>query len=113
MGGNAMQRLTQERVGLGRGASAPEDREIFDMMKTKAMMMALALAGFAGLAACEKAGESVDNAIDDVRGKKDAGDGAFEKTGEAVDHTLGIERKDDAVDSIGDAIDGDPKTKPN
>ncbi len=80
------------------------------MMKT--MMMALALAGFAGLAACEKAGESVDNAIDDVRGKKDPGDGAFEKTGEAVDHTLGTERKD-AADSIADAVDGDPKTKPN
>lgn len=80
------------------------------MMKT--MMMALALAGFAGLAACEKAGESVDNAIDDVRGKKDPGDGAFEKTGEAVDHTLGVERKD-AADSIADAVDGDPKTKPN
>ncbi len=80
------------------------------MMKT--MMMALALAGFAGLAACEKAGESVDNAIDDVRGKKDPGDGAFEKTGEAVDHTLGVERKD-AADSISDAVDGDPKTKPN
>lgn len=81
-------------------------------MKMKTMVMALALVGVSGLAACEKAGESVDNAIDDVRGKKDPADGAFEKAGEAVDHTLGTERKD-AADSIADAVDGDPKTKPN
>lgn len=79
----------------------------------KAILIVCAFAGVVGLSACEKAGESVDNAIDDVRGKKDPTDGAFEKTGEAVDHTLGIERKDDVADSIGDAIDGDPKTKPN
>lgn len=80
------------------------------MMKTIAI--ACAFAGLVGLAACEKAGESVDNAIDDVRGKNDPSDGAFEKAGEAVDHTLGTERKDSA-DSIADAVDGDKSTKPN
>jgi hypothetical protein len=78
----------------------------------KTIMIACAFLGLAGLAACEKAGESVDNAIDDVRGKKDPADGAFEKAGEAVDHTLGTERKDTA-DSIADAVDGDKNTKPN
>lgn len=81
----------------------------------KAMTIACALAGLAGLAACEKAGESVDNAVDKVtnNGETKPGDGAFEKAGEAVDNTLGIERKDDAADTISDAVDGDPKTKPN
>lgn len=81
------------------------------MMKTIAI--ACALAGLAGLAACEKAGESVDTALEKATtGEGKPGDGSFEKAGEAVDHTLGTERKDTA-DSIADAVDGDPKTKPN
>lgn len=85
------------------------------MMKIKALAVVCAFAGVAGLAACEKAGENVDNAIDKVtnNGETKPGDGAFEKAGEAVDHTLGTERKDDPADAISDAVDGDPKTKPN
>jgi hypothetical protein len=75
--------------------------------------IACALAGLAGLAACEKAGESVDTALEKVTtGEAKPGDGAFEKAGETIDHTLGTERKD-AADSIADAVDGDAKTKPN
>lgn len=79
----------------------------------KVLMIAGALAGVAGLSACEKAGEGMDSAIEKVTtGEEKPGDGAFEKAGEAVDHTLGTERKD-AGDSIADAVDGDPKTNPN
>lgn len=78
----------------------------------KSAMMAAAVLGLAGLGACEKAGEDIDNAIDDVRGERDLGDGAMEKTGEAIDNTIGVERKNDA-DSLGDAVDGDAATKPN
>ncbi len=81
------------------------------MMKTIAMVCALA--GIAGLAACEKAGEGVDSALEKVTtGEEKPGDGAFEKAGEAVDNTLGTERKD-AADSIADAVDGDKSTDPN
>ena len=67
----------------------------------------------AGLAACEKAGEDMDTAIEKIGdGKANPGDGALEKAGEAVDNTLGIDRKNDA-DSIADAVDGDKNTKPN
>ncbi len=77
------------------------------------MMAACALFGVAGLAACEKAGEGVDSAIEKVmQGEEKPADGAFEKAGEAVDNTLGIERKNDA-DSIADAVDGDKSTTPN
>lgn len=78
----------------------------------KAAMMAVAVLGLAALGACEEAGENVDNAIDDVRGEHDPGDGAMEKAGEAIDNTIGVERKNDA-DSLGDAVDGDASTKPN
>lgn len=79
----------------------------------KAMVLACAVMGAAGLAGCEKAGEDIDTAIDKIGdGKTDPKDGAFEKTGEAVDNTLGIDRKNDA-DSIADAVDGDKSTKPN
>lgn len=79
----------------------------------KAIILACALAGIGGLAACEKAGEDIDTAIEKVGdGKANPKDGAFEKAGEAVDNTLGIERKNDA-DSIADAVDGDKSTKPN
>ena len=79
----------------------------------KAIVIACAVFGVAGLAACEKAGEDIDTAIEKVGdGKADAKDGAFEKAGEAVDNTLGIDRKNDA-DSVADAIDGDKSTKPN
>lgn len=79
----------------------------------KAIAIACAVLGVAGLAACEKAGEDMDSAIEKIGdGKEDLKDGAFEKAGEAVDNTLGIERKNDA-DSIADAVDGDKNTKPN
>ncbi len=79
----------------------------------KTIAIVCALAGVAGLAACEKAGESVDSAIEKVTtGNEKPGDGMFEKAGEAVDHTLGTERKD-AADNIADAVDGDPNTRPN
>jgi hypothetical protein len=78
----------------------------------KAAMMALTILGVAGLGACEKAGESMDNAIDDVRGERDLGDGAMEKAGAAIDKTVGTERRND-LDSVADAIDADASTKPN
>ncbi len=79
----------------------------------KSVGLALAILGVAGLAACEKAGEGMDSAIEKVTtGEEKPSDGAFEKAGEAVDNTLGIDRKNDA-DSIADAIDGDAATKPN
>ncbi len=79
----------------------------------KAMVIACAVLGATGLAACEKAGEDIDSAIEKVGdGKEDPKDGAFEKAGEAVDNTLGIDRKNDA-DSIADAVDGDKSTKPD
>ncbi len=79
----------------------------------KAMVIACAVLGVSGLAACEKAGEDMDTAIEKVGdGKADPGDGALEKAGEAIDKTIGTERKDTA-DSIADAVDGDKDTKPN
>ncbi len=78
----------------------------------KSAVLAVAVLGLAGVGACEKAGERVDNAIDDVRGERDPGDGAMEKAGEAIDNTIGVERKNDA-DSLADAVDGDSATKPN
>lgn len=79
----------------------------------KSAMLAVAVLSLAGLGACEKAGEGIDNAIDDVKGDgRDPSDGAMEKAGEAIDNTVGIERKDDA-DAIADAVDGDKSTKPN
>ena len=79
----------------------------------KAMVIACAVLGVAGLAACEKAGEDMDTAIEKIGdGKANPGDGALENAGEAVDNTLGIDRKNDA-DSIADAVDGDSSTKPN
>ncbi len=79
----------------------------------KSMVLACAVLGLGGLAACEKAGEDIDTAIEKVGdGKAKPGDGAFEKAGEAIDKTIGTERKD-AADSIADAVDGDKSTKPN
>lgn len=79
----------------------------------KSMVIACAVLGLGGLAACEKAGEDIDTAIEKVGdGKADPKDGAFEKAGEAIDNTIGVERKNDA-DSIADAVDGDKSTKPN
>ncbi len=84
----------------------------------KALLCACAVAGVLGLAACEdgsaeKAGESVDRAIDKaVDGKENKGDGAFEKAGEAIDKTTGATNRDGA-DALSDAVDGDRSTKPN
>jgi hypothetical protein len=70
------------------------------------------------LAACEdgsveKAGEKADAAIDKaVDGKENKGDGALEKAGEAVDKAVG-NKNNDPADALHDAVDGDPKTKPN
>ena len=77
----------------------------------KAAMMVVTILGVTGLCACEKAGENMDNAIDDLRGERDLGDGAMEKAGAAIDNTVGTERRNDA-DSVADAIDGDASTKP-
>lgn len=71
----------------------------------KFTIMACAVLGVAGLAACEKAGEDIDTAIEKVGdGKAKPGDGAFEKAGESIDKAIGIERKDPA-DSIADAVE--------
>jgi hypothetical protein len=79
----------------------------------KAFGCVIAVAGFVGLAACEKAGEDIDSAIEKVAdGKEDKSDGAFEKAGEAVDNTLGVKRENDG-DSLADAVDGDKSTKPD
>jgi hypothetical protein len=78
----------------------------------KAAMMVVTILCVTGLGACEKAGENMDNAIDDLRGERDLGDGAMEKAGAAIDNTVGTERRNDA-DSVADAIDGDASTKPN
>ena len=78
----------------------------------KAALVAVASLGLAGLGACEEAGENVDNAIDDVRGERDPGDGAMEKAGAAIDKTVGTERANDA-DSVADAVDGDASTRPD
>ena len=78
----------------------------------KAALLAVAALGLAGLGACEEAGENVDNAIDDVRGERDLGDGAMEKAGAAIDKTVGTERANDA-DSVADAVDGDASTRPD
>lgn len=80
----------------------------------KSLIYVGAVAGALGLAACEEAGEKADSAIEEVtQGHENKGDGALEKAGEAVDNAVGAERKGDAADSLGDAVDGDPKTKPN
>jgi hypothetical protein len=79
----------------------------------KILACVVVTAGFAGLAACEKAGEEIDSAIEKAtEGSEDKSDGAFEKAGEAVDNTLGVKRENDA-DSLADAVDGDKKTKPD
>lgn len=79
----------------------------------KAMVLAVAAMTIGGLAACEKAGENLDNAIEEAGGgQRDLSDGPMEKAGEAIDNTLGVERKNDA-DSLADAVDGDASTKPN
>lgn len=79
----------------------------------KAMVLAVAALAIGGLSACEKAGENLDNAVEEVGGgQRDLSDGPMEKAGEAVDNALGVERKDDA-DAISDAVDGDASTKPN
>jgi hypothetical protein len=77
-----------------------------------------AVASLAALGACEqgsseKAGESIDRALDKaVDGKEDKSDGAFEKAGEAIDKTTG-KTNPDATDSLADAVDGDKQTKPD
>jgi hypothetical protein len=79
----------------------------------KSLMCVAAMAGFAGLAGCEKAGEDIDSAIEKASdGKEDKSDGAFEKAGEAVDNAVGVRRENDA-DALADAVDGDRRTKPD
>lgn len=77
--------------------------------------LVLAVAGLAlgGVSACEKAGEDIDNALEEADGgPRDLSDGPMEKAGEAVDNTLGVERKNDA-DSLADSVDGDSATDPH
>ncbi len=79
----------------------------------KFIMLAAAVFSLGAVAACEEAGEKIDNALEEADGgPRNLSDGPMEKAGEAIDNTLGIERKDSA-DALGDAIDGDPSTKPN
>ena len=65
----------------------------------KAMVIACAVLGVAGLAACEKAGEDMDTAIEKIGdGKANPGDGALEKAGEGGDD-------DGALDGLHDRHD--------
>lgn len=78
----------------------------------KQTMLVLAFAGAVGVAACEKAGEGIDSAVEKVvDGEKKPGDGPMEKAGEAIDKTIGVKRTDDPADDVHDALDGDKKTK--
>ncbi len=85
----------------------------------KIAMYAGLLAGAMGLAACndgsaEKSGEKLDSAIDNAtKGEENKSDGALEKAGEAIDKATGETRSNDAADTLNDATDGDPKTRPN
>ncbi len=82
------------------------------MLKT-IVIACCALVGASGLAACEKAGEDIDSALEKADGgPKDMRDGTFEKAGEAIDNTIGVKRENDA-DSLSDAVDGDKSSKPN
>jgi len=76
-------------------------------------VLAVASLAVGFLAACEEAGENIDNALEEADGgPRDLKDGPMEKAGGAVDGALGVDRKDGA-DSLGDAVDGDPSTKPD
>lgn len=104
----------------GAGEAPPEDlqwktRDLYprETILLKVFAIACAVAGVAGLGACEKAGEEIDSALEKADGgPKDLRDGPFEKAGEAVDNTIGVKRDNDA-DSLADAVDGDKATKPN
>lgn len=75
-------------------------------------LAAVALLALGGMAACEEAGENIDNALEEADGgPRDLTDGPMEKAGEAIDNTLGVERRNDA-DSLADAVDGDKATDP-
>lgn len=79
----------------------------------KFIALAAAVLALGAVAACEKAGENIDNAVEEIGGgERKLSDGPMEKAGEAVDNAIGVERKDGA-DTLGDAVDGDPATKPN
>lgn len=84
----------------------------------KSMLVATAVIGFVGLGACskegsaEKAGENINSAMENAtQGEKNLGDGPIEKAGESIDNATGNTDKDPA-DAIGDAVDGNPATKP-
>jgi hypothetical protein len=86
------------------------------MLKT--ILVAAAALSFVGLGACskegsaEKTGENIDSAIENATsGEKSLGDGPIEKAGESVDKATGHTDKD-PVDAVGDAVDGNPATKP-
>ena len=87
-------------------------------MSSRTLLAAIAVFGFAGLAACsqegssEEAGEDMDSAIEEAtQGEVNRGDGAFENAGEAIDQATGRE-SDDPADAIHDATDDNPKTQP-
>ncbi len=84
----------------------------------KSILVATAVLGLAGLGACskegsaEKAGENIDSAVENATsGEKSLGDGPMEKAGESIDGATGRSDKD-PVDALGDAVDGNPATKP-
>jgi len=83
----------------------------------KVVAAAAASVALLGLAACgdsaEKAGENLDNQIEDAtQGERDMGDGAFERAGEAIDDVTGNERTGDPADALNDATDGNANTNP-
>jgi hypothetical protein len=87
-------------------------------MRTKTLLAALAVLGFAGLGGCsqegssEEAGEDMDSAIEEAtQGEINRGDGALENAGEAIDEATGREN-DDPADAIHDATDDNPNTQP-
>jgi len=87
-------------------------------MRTKTLLVAMAMIGFVGLGGCsregssEKAGEDMDSAIEEAtQGEVDRGDGALENAGETIDQATGREN-DDPADAIHDATDDNPNTQP-
>lgn len=77
----------------------------------KFVAAAAAATALLGLGACgqqsaEKAGEDIDNQIEETfQGERDLGDGPFERAGEAVDNATGTQRTDSPADAINDAVE--------
>lgn len=81
------------------------------IVMTAAAAAMLALVGCDGSA--EKAGENMDSAIEETtQGQENLGDGALEQAGENIDQATGNQQNDDAADSLNDATDDNPATRP-